>query len=105
MWKRETQVNPLYQNELDFEADEGEDALEVERRRRAAKRDSVASMQGSRGYNHLGHPHPVVARAMDREREGDTLGVGGGGAASKGSSNISPGSSRRGSVFEKLWNI
>jgi len=91
MWKREVQVNPLYQNELDFETEEGEDALEVERRRRAAKRDSVASVQSMRGS---GHMPPVVARAM--EREGDTLRVGDG---------VSPGSSRRGSLFEKLLNI
>lgn len=96
VWKREVQVNPLYQNELDFEAEEGEDALEGERRRRAAKRDSVASVQSMRGHSQGGHLPPVVARAMEKEREGNSLGVG---------NDVSPGSSRRPSLFEKLLSI
>jgi len=95
MWKREVQVNRLYQNELDFESEEGDDAQELERRRRGAKRDSVNSMQ-SRGYGQGGHMPPVVARAMEKEREGNSLGVG---------NDVSPGSSRRPSLFEKLLSI
>jgi len=88
LWEREVKVNPLYENALKWE-DEEED--EADKRRRDAlhrsgygstggytgangvvygggKRDSVASIHSTRGHGHS-NLHPVVARAMEKEKE------------------------------------